>query len=91
MGAFKANLPGHYRYQRRLFSHFIQHNHAPAHRGIFLAGDDISWTAGWAEGAVTTALNAVAATIRHLGGTAAPGNPDPVASWEALQPKMLGT
>ena len=25
----------------------------------FLAGDDVSWTAGWAEGAVTTALNAV--------------------------------
>jgi tryptophan 2-monooxygenase len=90
MGAFKANLPGHYRYQRRLFSHFIQHNHAPAHRGIFLAGDDISWTAGWAEGAVTTALNAVAATLRHLGGSPAPGNPDPVASWDALQPITLG-
>ena len=24
MGAFKANLPGHYRYQRRLFTHFMQ-------------------------------------------------------------------
>jgi tryptophan 2-monooxygenase len=90
MGAFKANLPGHYRYQRRLFSHFIQKNHAPHHRGIFLAGDDISWTAGWAEGAVTTALNAVAATIRHLGGTSAPANPDPIDCWDALQPKELG-
>jgi len=90
MGAFKANLPGHYRYQRRLFSHFIQKNHAPHHRGIFLAGDDISWTAGWAEGAVTTALNAVAATIRHLGGSSAPANPDPIDCWDALQPKDLG-
>ena len=59
MGAFKANLPGHYRYQRRLYSHFMQGDMPPAHRGIFLAGDSISWTAGWAEGAVTTALNAV--------------------------------
>jgi tryptophan 2-monooxygenase len=89
MGAFKANLPGHYRYQRRLFSHFIQQDFAPHHRGIFLAGDDISWTAGWAEGAVTTALNAVAATIRHLGGAPSPANPDPIEAWPALQPKIL--
>ncbi len=89
MGAFKANLPGHYRYQRRLFSHFMQAD-LPAHqRGIFLAGDDISWTAGWAEGAVSTALNAVAGTIRHLNGASATGNPDPVDLWEALQPLRL--
>ena len=89
MGAFKANLPGHYRYQRRLYSHFVQ-DKLPVHqRGIFLAGDDISWTAGWAEGAVTTALNAVAGTIRHLGGTSAPDNPDPINAWDALQPLQL--
>ncbi len=89
MGAFKANLPGHYRYQRRLYSHFVQDSLPPHQRGIFLAGDDISWTAGWAEGAVTTALNAVAGTIRHLGGSAAPENPDPIDVWEALQPILL--
>jgi len=89
MGAFKANLPGHYRYQRRLFSHFVQDSAPAAHRGIFLAGDDISWTAGWAEGAVTTALNAVCGVVRHLGGGAATGNPDPIAAWENLQPVRL--
>jgi tryptophan 2-monooxygenase len=89
MGAFKANLPGHYRYQRRLFSHFIQTDFAPHQRGIFLAGDDISWTAGWAEGAITTALNAVAGTIRHLGGCDSPANPDPITTWDALQPIFL--
>jgi tryptophan 2-monooxygenase len=89
MGAFKANLPGHYRYQRRLFSHFIQHDAAPQHRGMFLAGDDISWTAGWAEGAVTTALNAVAGTIRHLNGAPDPANPDPVDEWDRLQPHVM--
>ena len=50
MGAFKANLPGHYRYQRRLYTHFMQERLPEDKRGIFLAGDDISWTAGWARG-----------------------------------------
>ncbi|MEH0110393.1 NAD(P)/FAD-dependent oxidoreductase [Tersicoccus sp. MR15.9] len=77
MGAFKANLPGHYRYQRRLFTHFAQDGLPEHQRGIFLAGDDISFTAGWAEGAVTTALNAVWGVMHHLGGSSAPGNPGP--------------
>ncbi len=89
MGAFKANLPGHYRYQRRLFSHFMQDQLPPHQRGIFLAGDDISWTAGWAEGAITAALNAVSGTIRHLGGGGPKENPDPPACWETLQPLRL--
>lgn len=33
MGAFKANLPGHYRYQERLFSHFVQDELAPGIAG----------------------------------------------------------
>ncbi|HJQ06929.1 MAG TPA: NAD(P)/FAD-dependent oxidoreductase [Nocardioides sp.] len=89
MGAFKANLPGHYRYQRRLFTHFMQDD-LPAHRrGIFLAGDDISWTAGWAEGAVTTALNAVWGVVRHFGGASAPGNPGPGDRFAELAPVEL--
>jgi len=89
MGAFKANLPGHYRYQRRLFSHFIQDDFAAGNRGIFLAGDDISWTAGWAEGAITSALNAACGVLRHLGGRSAAGNPDPIDAWSTLQPCVL--
>ncbi|HET9147765.1 MAG TPA: FAD-dependent oxidoreductase, partial [Acetobacteraceae bacterium] len=89
MGAFKANLPGHYRYQRRLFAHFMQDSLPPRQRGIFLAGDDISWTAGWAEGAVTTALNAVAGVVRHFGGSSDPRNPDPVERWHDLAPIRL--
>lgn len=57
MGAFKNNLPGHYRYQRRLFSNFAEKAPRDA-KNFFLAGDDISWTGGWSEGAVTTGLNA---------------------------------
>jgi lysine 2-monooxygenase len=89
MGAFKANLPGHYRYQRRLFCHFMQDGLAPEHRGLFLAGDDISWTAGWAEGAVQTALNAVWGVVRHLGGGSAPGNPGPGDAFPAIAPLAL--
>ncbi|MDO5493546.1 MAG: NAD(P)/FAD-dependent oxidoreductase [Nesterenkonia sp.] len=89
MGAFKNNLPGHYRYQRRLFSHFVQRDLPEHERGIFLAGDDISWTAGWAEGAVTTALNAVWGVMDHLGGSSAPENPGPGDLWEDLKPVDL--
>jgi len=89
MGAFKANLPGHYRYQRRLFSHFVQDGLPEHQRGIFLAGDDISWTAGWAEGAVTTALNAVWGVVHHFGGTSAPGNPGPGDRFAELAPVEL--
>jgi len=89
MGAFKANLPGHYRYQRRLFSHFVQDGLPDHQRGIFLAGDDISWTAGWAEGAVTTALNAVWGVMRQFGGASAAGNPGPGDRFADLAPVEL--
>jgi tryptophan 2-monooxygenase len=89
MGAFKNNLPGHYRYQERLFGHFMQDKLPDSQRGIFLAGDDISFTAGWAEGAVTTALNAVWGTVNHLGGHSAADNPGPGEVWEELAPVVL--
>ncbi|WP_240979907.1 NAD(P)/FAD-dependent oxidoreductase [Streptomyces sp. HNM0574] len=88
-GAFKANLPGHYRYQRRLFTHFMQDTLPEDRRGLFLAGDDISWTAGWAEGAVQTALNAVWGVMHHLGGSTDPVNPGPGDRYEELAPVEL--
>ena len=89
MGAFKANLPGHYRYQRRLFTHFMQ-EHLPADkRGLYLAGDDISWTAGWAEGAVQTALNAVWGVMRQLGGGTDATNPGPGDVYDSIAPVEL--
>jgi tryptophan 2-monooxygenase len=83
MGAFKANLPGHYRYQRRLFAHFMEGG------PIVLAGDDVSWTAGWAEGAVQTALNAVWGVQRRLGGATHPDNPGPGDRFDELAPIRL--
>ena len=86
MGAFKANLPGHYRYQRRLYTHFMQDRLPEEFRGFFMAGDDVSWTAGWAEGAVQTALNAVWGVMTHFGGTTAPGNPGPGDVYDDIAP-----
>jgi lysine 2-monooxygenase len=83
MGAFKANLPGHYRYQRRLFCQFMEGG------PIFLAGDDVSWTAGWAEGAVQTALNAVWGVQRRLGGSTHPDNSGPGDRFDELAPVAL--
>ena len=89
MGAFKNNLPGHYRYQERLFGHFVQKDLPEHQRGIFLAGDDISFTAGWAEGAVTTALNAVWGVVDHLGGATDAANRGPGDLWHDLAPVNL--
>ncbi len=89
LGAFKGALPGHYRYNNRMYSHFMQADMDPAHRGIFLAGDDVSWTPGWAEGAVQTALNAVWGIVSHLGGATHPSNPGPGDVWEERHPPLL--
>ncbi|OEV30670.1 amine oxidase [Streptomyces nanshensis] len=89
MGAFKANLPGHYRYQRRLFTHFMQDTLPEDKRGLFLAGDDVSWTAGWAEGAVQTALNAVWGVLHHFGGGTDPSNPGPGDVYDEIAPVVL--
>ena len=37
LGAFKGALPGHYRYNQRMYGHFMQQNMADEHRGIFIA------------------------------------------------------
>jgi tryptophan 2-monooxygenase len=89
LGAFKGALPGHYRYNRRMFCHFMQSELPPAEKGMFLAGDDISWTPAWAEGAVQTALNAVWGVMHHFGGATAPENPGPGDVFDRIAPIKL--
>ncbi len=89
LGAFKGALPGHYRYNHRMYSHFMQDGVPPAERGLFLAGDGISWTPAWAEGAITTALNAVWGIVRHLGGSSAAGNAGPGDVFSEIGPLVL--
>lgn len=87
--AFKMNLPGQYEYQRLLFSQFMDGVQAGTPDGFILAGDDVAWTAGWAEGAVITALNAVNKLAVKFNGGAFDDNPGPIDEWAALQPKPL--
>lgn len=89
LGAFKGALPGHYRYNHRMYGHFMQDGLPAAERGIFLAGDDVSFTPAWVEGAVQTALNAVWGIVRHLGGRSAPGNPGPGDLYPHIGPLAL--
>ena len=77
LGAFKGALPGHYRYNHRIYSHFMQAAFPDHEKGLFLAGDGISWTPAWVEGAVQTALNAVWGIMTHLGGASPQNNPGP--------------
>lgn len=77
LGAFKGALPGHYRYNHRVYSHFMQGDMPVEQRGIFLAGDSVSWTPAWVEGAVQTGLNAVWGIVAHLGGACHAANPGP--------------
>lgn len=88
--AFKMNLPGQYEYQRLLFSQFMSGVKEGRPDGFILAGDDISWTGGWAEGAVTTALNAVNKLALTFGGGTLQDNPGPIDQWDRLQPLKLG-
>ena len=90
LGAFKGALPGHYRYNHRMYTHFMQDRLPAAERGVFLAGDDISFTPAWAEGAVQTALNAVWGVMTHFGGNSHPDNPGPGDLFDELAPIDLG-
>ena len=89
LGAFKGALPGHYRYNHRMYGHFMQAGLPAAERGIFLAGDGISWTPAWVEGAVQTALNAVWGIMTHFGGATDPANPGPGDLYPAYGPVAL--
>jgi tryptophan 2-monooxygenase len=71
-GAFKLSQPGQDQYVQAMFFDYQKAN-TVNDTGVYLAGDCISWTSGWIEGALTPALNAAAGVIQSLGGTL---NPD---------------
>lgn len=90
LGAFKGALPGHYRYNQRMYAHFKQDQFPAAQKGIFIAGDDVSWTPAWVEGAVQTSLNAVWGILHHFGGSTHAANPGPGDVFDAIGPLQLG-
>ncbi|MEM5461855.1 NAD(P)/FAD-dependent oxidoreductase [Paraburkholderia phytofirmans] len=74
-GAFKLNYPGEDVYSQRLFFQFKTANDPAWDSGLYLAGCGCSFTGGWIEGAVQTAVNSACSVIRSAGGNLLPGNP----------------
>jgi tryptophan 2-monooxygenase len=72
-GAFKLSEPGQDPYVQTMFFDYQKSTSPRLDTGVYLAGDCISWTSGWVEGALTTGLNAAAGVIQSLGGVV---NPD---------------
>jgi tryptophan 2-monooxygenase len=60
-GAFKLNYPGQDYYNQQLYYQFTR-----SQNGIYLAGDSISWSGGWIEGALQTGMNAAAAVAHQF-------------------------
>jgi tryptophan 2-monooxygenase len=69
MGAFKLNFPGHDEMTRRLFYQYQSVLNSSSDKGVYLAGDSVSWSGGWIEGALHTGLNSVCAVLKRLNGT----------------------
>ncbi|GAA4651792.1 tryptophan 2-monooxygenase [Kistimonas scapharcae] len=76
-GAFKLNQPGQDLENQHLYSQFLSVKNPTTDKGVYLAGDSVSWSGGWIEGALQTAMNASAAVIARLAGEQAlhPNNP----------------
>ncbi len=75
-GAFKLNYPGDDALSNALFFQYMSCKSRDTDKFVYLAGDSLSYTGGWIEGAVQTGVNAACAVIRSLGGQMyTPNNP----------------
>lgn len=68
-GAFKLNLPGQEANVQSVYYQFLTALDPTRDTGVYVAGDGVSWTGGWTEGALHTGLNAAAAVAQHFGAT----------------------
>jgi tryptophan 2-monooxygenase len=74
-GAFKLQYPGQEPALQAAYYQFLSVTDPAQDNGVYLAGDSVSWSGGWTEGALHTGLNAAAAVIQHVGGTLPPNSP----------------
>jgi tryptophan 2-monooxygenase len=74
-GAFKLQYPGQEPAIHAAYYQFLSVLDPSADAGVYLAGDGVSWSGGWTEGALQTGLNAACAAARRLGGTLPPHSP----------------
>lgn len=74
-GAFKLPYPGQESYTHAAYYQFLSVLSQGTDKGVYLAGDSISWSGGWVEGALHTGLNAACAVARRLGAELSTGSP----------------
>lgn len=68
-GAFKLQLPGQEPLIHAAYYQFLSVLDPGTDQGVYFAGDSVSWSGGWVEGALQTGINAACATAKHLGAT----------------------
>lgn len=66
-GAFRLNQPGDEPHLHQAYYQFLDVLTPAADRGVYLAGDSVSWAGGWTEGALQTGLNAACAAAKRIG------------------------
>ena len=74
-GAFKLQYPGQEPNIQAAYYQFLCAENPQCDRGVYLAGDSISWAGGWTEGAMHTAINAACAAAKRLGATVTDKSP----------------
>jgi tryptophan 2-monooxygenase len=87
-GAFKLNDPGQDYQVQILYYDFLKATGAYTSNpdtGVYIAGDSISYTGGWIDGALQTALNAASAVVVSLGGSLNCSSQSPI---ECLSPSL---
>jgi tryptophan 2-monooxygenase len=74
-GAFKLQYPGQEADLQAAYFQFLSVNDPATDTGCYLAGDSVSWSGGWVEGAMHTGLNAACAAAKRLGAILGPNSP----------------
>jgi len=74
-GAFKLQLPGQERLVHAAYYQFLSALDSSADKGVYFAGDSVSWSGGWVEGALQTGINAACAAAAHIGATVRANSP----------------
>jgi tryptophan 2-monooxygenase len=74
-GAFKLQYPGQEADLQAAYFQFLSVLDPRSDTGVYLAGDSVSWSGGWMEGALQTGLNAACAAAKRLGAVLSPGSP----------------
>lgn len=74
-GAFKLQLPGQEPLVQSAYYQFLSALDAQADKGVYFAGDGVSWSGGWVEGALQTGINAACAAAYHLGASLGSNSP----------------